>query len=247
MINQQSANLPLIPDRDKDVLKREFRKDLKNDVTIRLFTQRPSILTIPGRECQYCTQTQQLMEELASLSDKLHLEIYDFYTQTEESAKYGVERIPAIVLGKNGDSRVKFYGIPMGLEFPTIIEDIKTLSRGVSPLTMDSRKKLQKVNRSVHIQVFVTPSCGYCPTLARLAHATAIENHLITADVIEVEEFPSLAQIYGVRGVPKTVMGAVSRIAGLAPQVQFVGIVTETEFVTKVQEAGVKTISEGSA
>jgi len=38
------------------------------------------------------------------------------------------------------------------------VEDVKTLARGVSPLAMDSRKKLRTVNSPVHIQVFVTPS-----------------------------------------------------------------------------------------
>ena len=108
-------------------------------------------------------QTQQLMEELTALSPKLHLEVYDSYSRSEEREKYGVERIPAIVMGEDGDARLKFYGIPMGYEFATIIEDVKTLSRGVSPLTMDTRKKLRKVNQPVHIQVFVTPSCSYCP------------------------------------------------------------------------------------
>ena len=46
----------------------------------------------------------------------------------------------------------------MGYEFATIIEDIKTLSRGVSPLSMDTRKRLRKINQKVHIQVFVTPN-----------------------------------------------------------------------------------------
>ncbi len=150
--------MPMIPDKDRDGLKRELRKELKDDVTIRLFSQGSSLLTIPGRECQYCPQTQELMEELTALSPKLHLEIYDFYSQAEERERYGIERIPAIVIGKNGDSRLKFYGIPMGYEFSTIVEDIKTLSRGVSPLSMDTRKRLKKVNQEVHIQVFVTPN-----------------------------------------------------------------------------------------
>jgi glutaredoxin-like protein len=150
--------MALIPDRDRDDLKREFRKELKNDVTIRLFTQGSSLLTVPGQECKYCPQTQQLMEELTALSPKLNLQVYNFYSQTEEAAKYGVERIPAVVMGENGDGRLKFYGIPMGNEFPIIIEGIKTISRGVSPLSMDSRKKLKRVNHPVHIQVFVTPT-----------------------------------------------------------------------------------------
>ena len=77
-----------------------------------------------------------------------------------------------------------------------------------------------------------------------MAHAFAIENPLIKSDVIEVQEFPALAQTYAVRGVPKTVMGTVSRLAGVAPQVHFVGAVPEPEFLARVLEAGVKETSE---
>jgi glutaredoxin-like protein len=150
--------MPIIADHDRDMLKREFRKDLKKDVTIRLFTQGSSLLAVPGRDCPQCPQTQQLLEELTALSPKLHLEVYDFYSQVEEREKFGVERIPAIVMGEDEDARLRFYGIPMGYEFPVIIEDLKTLSRGVSPLSMDSRKKLKTVNQPVQIQVFVTPT-----------------------------------------------------------------------------------------
>ena len=67
----------------------------------------------------------------------------------------------------------------------------------------------------------------------------AIENPLVTSDVIEVEEFPALSKMYAVKGVPKTVMGRVSELTGALPKVQFVGAVPETEFVAKVLEAGV--------
>ena len=66
-----------------------------------------------------------------------------------------------------------------------------------------------------------------------------MENPLITADVIEVQEFPSLAQMYAVRGVPKTVIGKMNLLTGL-PEVQFVGAVPEAEFIKKVLEAGTK-------
>ena len=150
--------MPLIADRDKVELKRTLRTELKDEVTLRLFTQKPGPLVIPGRECKTCPQTQELMEELVSLSPKLHLEVYDFHSQSEERDKYGVEMIPAIVMGKEGEGRIKFYGIPIGHEFTTVLAGIRTLSRGVSSLAMDSRKKLRRVNRPVHIQVFVTPN-----------------------------------------------------------------------------------------
>ena len=43
----------LIPDQEKSQIKRTFRKDLKAEVYLRLFTQRPSPITVPGRVCWY--------------------------------------------------------------------------------------------------------------------------------------------------------------------------------------------------
>ena len=150
--------MTLIPDKDQQALRDRFKRELKNDVTIRLFTQRTFGLTIPGRECRYCDQTQTLMEELAALSPKLHMEIKDYYAQSQEAREAGVERIPAIVLTTGGGSNVKFYGIPAGHEFTNVLEDIVTLSRGVSPLSLDTRKKLKRLKEDVHIQVFITPT-----------------------------------------------------------------------------------------
>ena len=149
---------PIISEQDKAQLKRDFRKDLEGEVRLRLFTQKPSPLTIPGRDCPSCPQTQQLMEELAGLSPKLRLETVDAYSQPEIARQCGVTRIPAVVLSGDDSARVKFYGIPMGFELVTIIEAIKTISRGVSPLSMETRKGLRQVNQPVHIQVFVTPT-----------------------------------------------------------------------------------------
>ena len=83
--------------------------------------------------------------------------------------------------------------------------------------------------------------------MARLAHAIAIENPMITSDVIEVEEFPALAKMYNVRGVPNTVMSTTSQLASISPQIQFVGALPEAEFVAKVLEAGVKDDADNPA
>jgi hypothetical protein len=149
---------PIISDQDKAQLKRDFRTGLEGEVRIRLFTQKPSPLTIPGRECPSCPQTQQLMEELTGLSPKLKLETIDVYAQPDEARQHGISRIPATVLSADDSSRVKFYGIPLGYEMVTILEAIKTISRGVSPLSMETRKALRRVDQPVHIQVFVTPT-----------------------------------------------------------------------------------------
>ena len=225
----------LIPDQERAQLKRSFRKDLKAEVSLRLFTQRPSPIAVPGRECRYCLQTQQMLEELAALSPKIHLETVDIYAQPGVASEAGITRVRAITFGMNDGPndgpKLRFFGIPMGQQLAVVIENIRTISRGVSPLSMDTRKKLRGINQPVHIQVFVTPGSAQCPSIARLAHALALENRNITADVVEIEEFPALAQQYGVRSVPLTVVNELTQIAG---------VVTETEFVEKIIQCGVR-------
>ncbi len=150
--------MPFIQEKDKQTLKDRLRKDLKNDVKLRLFTLRTFGLTIPGRECAGCEDTQKLMQELAELSPKLKLEIVDYYSQTQAAKEAGVERIPALVLSSGTTTNVKFYGTPLGLEFAALLETIVTMSRSVSPLALDTRKKLKQIKEPVHIQVFVTPT-----------------------------------------------------------------------------------------
>ena len=221
---------PIISDRDKAQLKRDFRKDLSGEVSMRLFTQKPSPVAVPGRECPRCLQTQQLMEELAALSPKLHLETVDYYQETQLAQENGVSRIPAIVLDSANSARVKFYGLPSGYELATIVDDIKSISRRVSPLTMDTRKKLRRISKPVHIQVFVTPNDVSCAGQARLAHALALDCPHIDADVVEIQEFSALAQKYAVRSVPLTIIGEFTRLNGP---------VTEGQMVEKVMEAGI--------
>jgi predicted DsbA family dithiol-disulfide isomerase len=55
----------------------------------------------------------------------------------------------------------------------------------------------------------------------RLAHQFAIENDLITADMVEATEFPHLAQRYSVRAVPRTIINEAGVIEGSMPPEQF--------------------------
>ena len=230
-------DMPIIPDKDRDSLKRELRKDLKNDVTIKLFSQGSSLLTIPGRECRYCPQTQQLMEELTSLSPKLHLEVVDVYSQAGGAAKVRHRADTRHRSGRQQRRPAEVLWTACGPRIPNHRSGHQDHIQGRESLSMDSRRKLKKVSKPVHIRVFVTPSCGYCPGVARIAHAIALENSNVTADVIEVEEFPVMAQTYQVRGVPKTVITQESKL-GVLPKAQLVGAVSEEEFVDKVVEAG---------
>jgi alkyl hydroperoxide reductase subunit AhpF len=152
--------VPVLSSQDQQTLKTRFKKELKRDITIVLYTMRGAgLLVVPGRECPTCPQTKELLEEVVSLSPKLSLEIHDVFTESAQSREQGIDKIPCITFSVDGQvkSSAKFYGLPAGHEFATLVEDIIAISRDVCPLRVPTRKALRQLKEDIHIQVFVTP------------------------------------------------------------------------------------------
>ena len=55
----------------------------------------------------------------------------------------------------------------------------------------------------------------------------AMESSHVSADIIEVSEFPDVAQRYQVRGVPKIIVNEQTSIEGALPEAQFLSKVME--------------------
>jgi glutaredoxin-like protein len=184
-------------------------------------------------ECQYCAETRQITEEIAALSDKIEVEVFDFVGDKTTAELYNVDKIPAIAIVRNVDGQeqdygIRFYGIPSGYEFTSVIEDIIDVSQGESGLQANTKEVIADLSEPVHLQVFVTPTCPYCPQAVRLAHKLAMESELITADMVEAIEFPHLSNKYHVHGVPRTVINETIHQEGAVP---------EPMLLAKLQEA----------
>ncbi len=51
-----------------------------------------------------------------------------------------------------------------------------------------------------------------------MAHEMAVESEHVTADVVEIQEFPDLAKRYNVTGVPKIVLNDQMELLGSQPE-----------------------------
>lgn len=142
--------MPLLSEKDAAYLREEFAKRLAKPVRLVMFTQTFA--------CQYCKETEQIVREVAGLSDKIETEVYNFVTDGDKAKKYGIDKIPAIAVIGEKDYGIRFYGIPSGYEFTSLIEDIMDVSRGEVTLSEATRKALADLTEPVHIQVFVTPT-----------------------------------------------------------------------------------------
>lgn len=150
--------MPIIPEEDQQYLRDLFDDKLENSVRLRFYTQRTSVLSVPGRECATCQDTHELLEELVALSDKLELDVRDYLVEQQQARGEGINEIPALVLEGQNKGKVRFIGVPAGYEFATLIEDLVDVSRGTTGLEMHSRQALAQLKDPVHIQVFVTPT-----------------------------------------------------------------------------------------
>ncbi len=207
--------MALISPQDAEHLRNEFEAQLVNPVKLVMFTQ-----TV---ECQFCAETRQIAEEIAELSDNITLEVYNFVTDKATADLYEIDKIPAIAIlrledGQDRDYGVRFYGIPSGYEFTSIIEGIVDVSKGESGLQPKTKEALAALTQPVHFQVFITPTCPYCTQAVRLAHKFAIESDLVQGDMVEAIEFPHLSNKYGVYGVPRTVINETIHQEGAVPE-----------------------------
>jgi len=206
----------------RDITRKKFEAEMAGKVRLLLFTQEPRVLfvpnQVPGLECQFCRETRQLLEEVKGLSDKIDLETIDFLARKDRVAEYGIDKIPATVIVGGADFGVRFFGIPSGYEYTSLVEAIIDVSRGQTELAPKTKESLRTLDRDVRIQVFVTPTCPYCTVAVRLGHQMAVESPRVRCDMIEATEFPHLAQRYGVYGVPRTVFNETITIDGAVPE-----------------------------
>ncbi len=136
---------------DEAVLKQHLSA-IDTPVSLLLFTQ-----TIGGSESG--PVAKQVLDELATLTDKIAVVEKNFVLDTEDRTKYGVEREPAIVVLRNGeDTRMRFIGAPTGYEFVPLVEAVLLAGTGKVELEAESVQKLAAVTSPTDIKVFSTPT-----------------------------------------------------------------------------------------
>jgi glutaredoxin-like protein len=198
---------------EKDAKKvQEILNALPATVEVHFFTQE--------LECQFCRETGELLRELAALSPKLKLMEHDFLLDKDAASAFGVEMVPAIVpVGPAGDLGLRFYGIPAGYEFASLLESFK-LAAGADPeLAPETKEFLAQLAHELELEVYVTPTCPYCPGMVVNAFRLAAASPKVKAAMVEATEFPHLAIRYQVRGVPRTVINrGQAYIEGLVPE-----------------------------
>lgn len=149
--------MPLLDDKVRKQVQ-EALAGITRPVKMVMFTQGDG----GALECEYCSETRELAQEVSQLSDKLSLEVLDFQADEARARELGVDKIPAIVLLADGDAPknhgVRLFGIPAGYEFSSLMEALRMVGTGDVKLADATREALARLTTPVHLQVFVTPT-----------------------------------------------------------------------------------------
>ncbi|MCD6105104.1 MAG: thioredoxin family protein [Thermosipho sp. (in: Bacteria)] len=218
--------MALLSAKDREYLTDLFSKEMENKVKLIYFGD-------SKENCEYCELEEQILDELQELSDKIIVERYNVNDHKDLVEKYEVEMVPALILTlEDGEDKgVRFYGLPSGHEFGTLVQDITAFGKGAKPdLSPNTIEKLKEIDTPVRISVFVTPTCPYCPRAVLTAHNFALINPLIKAEMIEANEFFELSNEFGVSSVPHIVINR-------NPNTFFIGAYPEAQYLEEVLKA----------
>lgn len=198
---------------------KEIFSPMKKRVSIALF--------VKEEDCETCQDTKGFMEEMAELSDKLLLTVYDLNKDVQKATELDVTLSPAIVLlDENGKNLgVKFNGIPAGHEINSFITGVLEMGGAGSDLPPELVKRIKAIDKPVDVKVFVTLSCPHCPGAVAKAHKIAMLNPLVKAEMIEANTFGDLSRKFNVSGVPKIVFNNGPDLLGDQPLEAFLSAI----------------------
>jgi alkyl hydroperoxide reductase subunit AhpF len=139
----------LTPQNQEDV--RKVFERLDNPVKLVVFSQSLAA-------AELCAENEQLVREVAALSDKISVEVLNPAIDREQAERYGVDRVPAIVVEGARDYGIRFYGVPTGYEFGNLIDSIVLASTAAPALSDETKEALAGLTSDIDIKVFSTPT-----------------------------------------------------------------------------------------
>lgn len=153
----------------------------------------PLVLKLSLDDRPVSAELKGYMEELAALTDKLTVEISNDGLDT-----------PAVRIYKEDGTwtGLAFHGVPGGHEFTSFVMGLYNAAGTGQALDEDVKSAIAAIEKPIAIKVLVSLSCTMCPELVMAAQKIASLNPNITAEVYDVNHFPSLREEYKVMSVP---------------------------------------------
>nr|WP_294839555.1 alkyl hydroperoxide reductase subunit F [uncultured Methylotenera sp.] len=160
----------------------------------------PIVLAASLDETPAAKEMQELLEEIAGMSDKITLTLEDDARKPSFAVKRAAGHTEA-----HKAVGVRFAGIPMGHEFTSLV--LALLHTGGHPMKLEAEKitQIAAIEGSFHFETYISLSCHNCPDVVQAMNMMAVINPNIThvmvdgalyQDEVKAREIMSVPTIY---------------------------------------------------
>ena len=214
---------------DKAQLRRQLEL-LEGPVKIDYFHQSKRQVLVPGRqERPGCELAIELYGELAELSEKITLTVYEREDNPEMAAKRGAEDAPCAVARGELNRPLRMYGVPNGHIFVAFVRAVVLASVRKAKASTQLKRALGKLRRPARLRLFGAapdPNSGHA---ALAIWSTALLSPKLQADVFAIEEFGPEAQRMGVAALPTLFVDGEYPVGGLVDPIDLVDYLVLTQ------------------
>ena len=141
-------------------------------------------------------ELESYMRELASLSDKLTLEVAD------SDAPSSFAPCVKLCRADGRETGLAFHGVPGGHEFSSFVLGIYNAMGPGQPIDDKARDRIKAISKPTDIKVLVSLSCTMCPDTVVSAQHIAAKNENVTAEIYDIHHFEEIRNRYNVMSVP---------------------------------------------
>lgn len=165
-----------------------------------------TIKAIVDMEEEKSIEMASFLNVMASLSDKLQLELYTV-SEGKDISELDQTYLPVTGLYKDGAyGRACFHGIPGGKELNSFVVAIYNLSGSGKPLGRGLLKKIDKLDKKINVKICVSLACHHCPGVVAACQQIAILNPNIEAEMIDAALYPELVAEYKIERIPMIIV-----------------------------------------
>jgi alkyl hydroperoxide reductase subunit F len=153
---------------------------------------RPVALVASLDESEASTQLVELLDQLAGLSDHVHVERRD---DDPRRPSFAIERVGT-------DVSARFAGIPLGHELTSLVLAILQVGGHPPVVSDDAAARIQSLEGDFHFETFLSLSCQNCPDVVQALNAMSVLNPRIRHTAVDGALFQGEVAERSVMAVP---------------------------------------------
>ncbi len=157
--------------------------------------EKPIVLRLHEDGSRASAEDRKLLEELATLTDKIRAE---FVPASGDEDKHTI----AVCSEDGTDLGMRFHGVPGGHEFNSFVLAMYNAAGPGQDVGAENQKRIESIDRPLHVQIAVSLSCTMCPDLVAAAERIAADNANVTVDVYDFQYYPEMKDKYNIMSVP---------------------------------------------